>query len=145
MQDLLKLERLCSDLPVQIDRSPNDLAREVVHVIAADVIAHTPVDTTEHASNWQPGVGAAPNFGLPPIYPGEQGSTAPQSRREALAHVDRGLKDKDPGVPFYLTNVAPAIEDLNNGTSKQEPAGMVQRAVRKGELHAARSALEIIK
>lgn len=145
MADLGTLERWCSALPDRIDRGANDLARRTAHVIAEDVIAHTPVDTTNAASNWQPGVGTAPNFELPPIYPGERGSTAPQSRREALAHVDRGLQDKEPGVPFYITNVAPYIEDLNNGTSKQEPAGMVERAVRKGEIYASKARLETDK
>jgi hypothetical protein len=145
MAGLLELERLCNVLPDQIEVATNELARDVVRVIDKDVVEHTPVDVTEAVSNWQPGVNAAPSFALPAIYPGTAGSTAPQSRREAIAHVERALADKKPGVPFYLSNLAEHIVYLNNdGTSQQEPAGFVERAVRKGEIYAATAELKVI-
>jgi hypothetical protein len=143
MAGLLELERLCSVLPDQISDAANELAKETVRVIDRDLVEHTPVDTTEAVSNWQPGINAAPGFPLPAIVAGRQGSTAPQSRREALAHVERVLKDKDPGEAFYLTNVAEHIGLLTDGTSKQEPAGFVERAIRKGEIYAANADLEV--
>ncbi len=145
MGDLLALERLCSDLPDRIELGANELVKDVVRVVQRDLVEHTPVDVTTAVSNWQPGVGAAPSFELPAIVPGEFGSTAPQSRAEAIAHVERALDDKDPGVPFYLTNMTPYIGDLNNGTSKQEPAGFVERGVRKGQLYAASAVLEVAR
>lgn len=143
MADLLALERLCKDLPVQIDRAANVLAVRATEAIDVDLVEHTPVDTTEAVSNWQAGINASPNYPLPPIFPGEKGSTAPQSRREAIAHVQRALKDKDPGAPVYLSNVAEHIVDLNNGTSKQEPAGFVERAIAVGGAAVDRIGLEI--
>ena len=145
MADLLALERLCNVLPGRIERAANKVAVGATQAIADDVIDHTPVDTTEHASNWQVVVNGRPSFGLPAIVPGERGSTAPQSRREAKAHVKRALQDKEPGVFVDLANLAPAIEDLNNGTSKQEPAGMVERAIRRGQQYCAATKLELDK
>lgn len=143
MADLLALERLCRVLPDRINDAANKVAVQATQAMADDLIDHTPVDTTEHASNWQVSVNQRPSFGLPAIVPGERGSTAPQSRREAKAHVARALKDKAPGVMVDLANLAPAIEDLNRGTSKQEPAGMVERGIRKAERFCATHKLEI--
>lgn len=137
MADLMALERLCTVLPGRISEAANAMAVGATQAMADDLIDHTPVDTTEHASNWQVAVNQRPTFGLPAIVPGERGSTAPQSRREAKAHVARSLAAKEPGVMVDLANLAPAIEDLNNGTSAQEPAGMVQRGVRVGERYCA--------
>jgi hypothetical protein len=143
MAGLLELERLCTVLPGQIDVAANELARRVVHVIDVDVVEHTPVDVTEAVSNWQPGINEAPGFALPAIFPGKAGSTAPQSRQEAIDHVDRALKEKQPGEAFYLSNLAGHIGFLNDGTSKQEPAGFVERAVRQGEIYANGADLEV--
>jgi hypothetical protein len=140
---LLELERLCNVLPGQIETAANELAREVVQTIDADVVAHTPVDVTTAVSNWQPGINAPPGFELPAIVAGHAGSTASQSRQEAIAHVNRALREKQPGEAFYLSNLAGHIGFLNDGTSKQEPAGFVERAVRKGEIHAATAELRI--
>jgi hypothetical protein len=143
MAGLLELERLCTVLPARIDEAANELAKGVVRAIDRDLVEHTPVDVTTAVSNWQPGVRLPADFMLPAIFPGEAGSTAPQSRREAIAHTERALKDKDPGVPFWLSNVAPWIGPLNDGTSKQEPAGFVERAIRKGELFASTAVLRM--
>lgn len=143
MQDLLGLVRLCNVLPGRITEAAHQKAVETTKRIARDVIDHTPVDTTEHASNWQVEIAAKPLTGFDAIFPGSQGSTASQSRNAAYDHVVRSLTLKDPGVVIYLSNLGPAIEDLNNGTSKQEPAGMVQRAIRVGQRYAASSGLEI--
>lgn len=143
MAGLLELERWCTALPDQIEAAANEVAKETVRVIDRDVVAHTPVDVTTAVSNWQPGINTAPDFELPAIVPGQAGSTAPQSRAEAIAHVDRALAEKEPGEAFYLSNLVDHIGPLNDGTSQQEPAGFVERAVRKGELYAATAELEI--
>lgn len=143
MADLLALERLCNALPDRIDEAVNVLTRNTVQAIADDVIDHTPVDTTEHASNWQVAVNQRAYFALPAIVEGSRGSTAPQSRAAAKSHVKRGLADKLPGEMVDLANLAPVIEDLNNGTSTQEPAGMVERAIRKGQLYLTTAKLAI--
>jgi hypothetical protein len=143
MAGLLELEKLCTALPGQIELAANELAKETVRVIDRDLVEHTPVDVTEAVSNWQPSINTPAFAPLPAIVPGKAGSTAPQSRREAIAHVERALKDKRPGEAFYLSNLAGHIGFLNDGSSKQEPAGFVERGIRKGELYASTAVLEI--
>ncbi len=145
MAGLLELERLCNVLPDQIEVAVNELAKDAVQIMADDLIDHTPVDTTEHASNWQVVINQRAYFALPAIVPGSRGSTAPQSRSEAKAHVRRALADKRPGELVDLANLAPVIEDLNRGTSTQEPAGMVERGIRKGQIHVTNAKLEIAR
>lgn len=133
---LLELEKLCNALPDRIDKAASTLAKDVTVAMAKDLIEHTPVDITTAVSNWQASINAPASFELPAIYPGEQGSTAPASRAEALGHVKRTLADKDPGATIYLSNLTPYIIDLNNGTSAQEPAGFFQRGILVGERYA---------
>jgi hypothetical protein len=143
MAGLLELEKMCLALPGQIDIAANKLACDVVRVIDRDLVEHTPVDVTEAVSNWQPGINTAPGFPLPAIVAGKHGSTAPQSREEAIAHVDRAVAAKRPGEAFYISNLAPHIGFLNDGSSKQEPAGFVERAIRRGEIFAAKADLAV--
>lgn len=143
MAGLAELERWCNDLPVRIDRAANTLAKQVTQAIGSDAIDHTPVDTSEAESNWQASLNGPPTFPLPPIYEGERGSTAAQSAKAAKDHIKRTLAEKQPGEKVYLCNVAEHIVDLNNGTSKQEPAGFVERAELKGSREADTKGLEI--
>lgn len=129
MADLLALERLCNVLPDRIDLAVNRLAKNVVIEMARDLIEHTPVDVTTAASNWQAALNSPAMFELPAIVPGHHGSTAGASRSEALGHVSRVVAEKRPGERIFLSNLAPHLDDLNNGTSKQEPAGFFERGV----------------
>lgn len=138
---LLDLAKRMERLPDKIDKGASNVAIAVVKAIDRDVVPHTPVDTTEALSNWQAEINAKPFLPLPAIFPGKGGSTAPGSRAEAIAHVDRTLKMKEPGELVFLSNLAPHIVQLNNGTSTQEPKGFVERAVLIGRLVARRSKL----
>ena len=145
MADLLALERLCNVLPDRIERAASKLAVDFVKAVDRDLVEHTPVDVTTAVSNWQASLNAPAAFELPAIVPGERGSTAAQSSAEAIKHVDRALADKRPGERIFLSNLAPHIIDLNNGTSRQEPAGFFQRGVLVGELFIRRAGLRIEK
>lgn len=145
MPDLLDLERWCKGLPDQIDRAANVLATEVTVAMAENLIANTPIDITTAVSNWQVSLNAPAMFDLPAIYPGDHGSTGSASRRAALQHVVTTLKDKDPGMPVYLSNLTPYINDLNAGTSPQARPGWIDRGVRIGELYGDTAVLRIEK
>lgn len=142
-RDLTALSKWCSALPDRIEKAANKLAVGFVEAVDRDLVNHTPVDVTTAVSNWQASLNAPPAFDLPAIVPGEHGSTAGQSRPEAVAHVIRVAAEKDPGETIYLSNLAPYIIDLNNGTSKQEPAGFFQRGILVGELYVRRTGLRI--
>ncbi len=130
-------------LPEKIDKAASNVAVMVVKAIDRDVVPHTPVDTTEALSNWQAELNRPVGFALPAIYPGSHGSTASQSQGAAISHVDAVLKDKRPGEPVFLSNLARHIVILNNGSSSQEPKGFVERAKLIGRLTARRTKLDL--
>lgn len=145
MAGLLELEKWCNALPDRIEKAANELARGAADTMAKHLIADTPVDVTTAVSNWQVSLNAPPVFDLPAIYPGEHGSTAIQSKREALKHVQAVLKEKDPGNIIYLSNLTPYINDLNAGTSPQARAGWIERSIRLGEIYGAQTGLRMTK
>ena len=136
MADLRDLAKWCNALPDRIDQAASELAADIAIRMAEDLIANTPVDITTAVSNWQVGFNQPVMFDLPAIYPGERGSTAAQSRDAALAHVKRVLAEKDPGDIIFLSNLTPYIIELNNGSSRQAPAGFIERSILVGERYA---------
>lgn len=138
---LLDLAKWATALPDKIEKGANNVAVAVVKAIDRDVVPHTPVDVTTAVSNWQASLNMRASFELPAIVPGQGGSTAAASQKEAIAHVDRTLKAKKPGEPVYLSNLAPYIVNLNDGTSSQEPKGFVERATLIGRLTARKAKL----
>jgi hypothetical protein len=140
---LLDLAKRMDRLPDQIEQAASNVVVKVVKAIDRDVVPHTPVDTTEALSNWQAELNRPASVGLPAIFPGQAGSTAPQSQEAAIAHVDRALKAKKPGEPVFLSNLADHIVLLNNGSSSQEPKGFVERAALIGRLTARKTKLDL--
>lgn len=140
---LLDLAKDMQKLPDKIEAGASRIVVSVVKAIDRDVVAHTPVDITTAESNWQASLNSPAAFELPAIYPGSGGSTASESATAAIAHVDRTLADKKPGEAVFLSNLLDYIVPLNNGTSKQEPRGFVERATLVGRLTAKRSKLEL--
>lgn len=117
-----------------------DRADQIVRQIAlaADrtLVLNTPVDTGRARANWQASLGA-PATGTIDAEPGKRGSVAAAtSQAEAvIAAYKGGASDS----AIFLTNNLPYIVPLNNGHSKQQPAGFVERAV-DAVLRAARRA-----
>lgn len=97
---------------------------------AVETLVHiTPVDTSEHLSNWQVNLGNPAADALPPYFPGSRGSTRGASAQEAIAEALAELAYKKPGQPIFISNLAPAIVKLDRGWSSQFPGGFVPRAV----------------
>lgn len=88
----------------------------------------TPVDTSEHLSNWQVFIGNPAPDALPPYYVGSKGSTRGASAREAIDQAFRELGYKKPGQRLFISNLGPAIVKLDQGSSSQFPGGFVPRA-----------------
>lgn len=88
----------------------------------------TPVDTSEHLSNWQVFIGNPAPDALPPYFMGTKGSTQAASAREAIEQAMAELKFKKPGQRLFISNLGPAIVKLDNGWSSQFPGGFVPRA-----------------
>lgn len=89
----------------------------------------TPVDTSEHLSNWQVFLGNPAPDAIPPYFLGTKGSTRSASAQEAVEQAVRELGYKKPGQRIFISNLGPAIVKLDQGSSSQFPGGFVPRAV----------------
>jgi len=112
-----------------IDEAASKLAVDTALTIVGDLAFKTPVDTSQALSNWQVSLGSPVDSKIPPYYPGEGGSTRNSSAQSTIDAAKNALKQKRPGVTIYISNVLPYIRRLNDGYSKQAPAGFVERAV----------------
>ena len=114
----------------KIEDDVNKKVQAVALGIITDLAYVTPVDTSTALSNWQISFDVAPSpIPLPPHFPGDFGDTARQSAQETIALAKRELSLRTPGREVYISNVAPYIVRLNGGSSRQEPAGFVERAI----------------
>lgn len=105
------------------ERTVRRLALEV----HANLVETTPVDTGWARANWVPKIGEP--ITEPVGQPGATGTFAAQSAA-AAGVLDVAQYQLQQGR-IHVTNNVPYIQRLNDGYSRQEPAGFVQRAIRK--------------
>ena len=127
-----KLQKLSASL----EKKASDNAVEVALAIVDDLTTVTPVDTSKAESNWVVSLGTPATQEIEAHVPGYFGWTAAESRRIAQANARKVLQNKRPGVKVFVSNLTNYIEQLNEGSSRQEPAGFVERAVLIGRLKA---------
>lgn len=123
-----RMNRLANDLDV---RSSN-VAIAVAAAVVTDLIQNTPVDTSKALSNWVVSLGSKSGAVLAPFVPGSAGSSQGASQSQAVAAAVRILTTKTPGQSIWISNNLPYIRRLNDGYSKQAPAGFVERALLVG-------------
>lgn len=113
-------------------RALEGLTERVVRKITLDVTANlietTPVDTGWARANWVPSIGlprlgAATDKPDPSIVPGQVAVQQAGVFGVAAYRLKQGK--------VFISNNVPYIIDLNEGTSRQAPAGFVQAAIRK--------------
>lgn len=126
---LLDLANSLEQRAAKLDDEACRVAVSVAETILGDLVYKTPVDTSQALSNWQVTLASKIDNKIPPYYPGEGGSTRNSSAQAALENGRNILRSKRPGVTIYISNVLPYIRRLNDGYSKQAPAGFVERAV----------------
>lgn len=121
-QFAVSLRGRAKKVPERADR----IVREVALAADRSLVRNTPVDTGRARANWQASLGT-PAVGVIDAAPGKRGSvTAATTQADA---VIAGYKGGTPGAAIFLTNNLPYIVPLNNGHSKQQPAGFVERAI----------------
>lgn len=126
---LLDLAARMDRLAASVEPAASALASSIAQTIVGDLAFRTPVDTSKALSNWVVTF-EAPNSGnVDPHFPGKGGSTYRQSAQETITQARNVLQNKKPGQTIYITNNLPYIRRLNDGYSKQEPAGFVERAI----------------
>lgn len=119
-------------LAVEFEENVRNYGRRVTLNIHRAVVDLTPVDEGTAISNWRVSL-SPPSAGAIPAYvPGKNRSTAEQNR---VAAKEQGvLALSVPPKPFiaYIYNNVEYIQQLNNGSSKQAPAGFVELALLRG-------------
>lgn len=98
------------------------------------VIERTPVDTGRAVSNWTISIGSPQLTLKAPFVPGKKGSTAEANRRAAEVEAKKVAATYVSKSQVWVTNVTPYIVDLENGSSKKAPQGIIDF----GFLEAAR-------
>lgn len=126
--DLLYLAESLNKLDKAIPEAASKVAKAIAFTIVADLAYKTPVDTSNAISNWQTTLDAPAHTEIPPHYLGSRGSTFSASAGETVARAKLRLQIKKPAQPIYIANNADYIKDLNQGSSRQAPAGFVERA-----------------
>ena len=116
----------------EIELAASKLAIDVANAIVADLAYTTPVDTSNALSNWIVTLDSPATHEISPHVPGVLGSTQPQSAAETVSLAKATLQNKKPGQPIFITNNAPYIRYLDEGSSSQAPAGFVERTVAIG-------------
>lgn len=121
-----KMDRLSKLIPVNVDRA----LKETVLVIDQILITSTPVDTGRARANWIVGLGPS-TAAIDAYAPGKNGNTAGANAEAALAQAQDFLSGTDAQV-IYISNNLSYIQYLNEGSSKQAPAGFIEAAVQAG-------------
>jgi hypothetical protein len=139
MPDLKDLaNRLEREVLPEMQRRASARAVQTALTIVGDLAYHTPVDKSTALSNWQVTQGAPAVGTIKAHYPGEKGSTFGSSAAKVLELAKGVLARKRAGVKIYITNNLPYIRPLNDGHSKQAPAGFIERAILLGRRSGAK-------
>ena len=121
------------------------IVREGAFAALVTLVRDTPIDTGRAKSNWQAGVGSptggAPGGVLEEAYvPGRRGSTRTANESAAIAAGRAALAGNKDGDSCYVVNNLSYIDELNAGSSRQAPAGFIERAI-----SAARAKIRTMK
>lgn len=117
--------------------SLEDFLDQLIKKIVLDIVANlrraaseggTPVDTGWARANWLPNIGSPINSPAG-VRPEQPDSATTSEQEKGLASVVTGYRTSRGEV--HITNNVPYIINLNEGSSKQAPAGFVQRAIMK--------------
>ena len=97
-----------------------------IRILAVDldqrIVLKTPVKTGRARANWLVGLGA-PRRGTVSSADEKGGATIVKNTQE--------IQKTKPGQDIWLSNNLPYIQNLERGTSKQAPAGMVSESLRE--------------
>lgn len=169
--DLLDLAAFCNALPDRIRNAASEVARDVAFAIESDLTQVTPIDTGAAISNWQVSLNTPATSAIPPYVPSRLGQTSLAGMTRYRAMIALGLdprnyvpiigdggalnasaamdvatqvlSQKAPGEVIHIVNLLDYIQKLDEGSSKQAPAGFVDRALLLGGGIAKRARLNL--
>lgn len=125
-----RLRKIAKDIPEGL----NEVTKQVALRAAYNLIQDTPVDTSKALSNWQVRIGGPATGEIEAHSPGKFGSTVGASSSTARALAEAAIKARRPGQAIYITNNLDYIKELNQGSSRQAPAGFVEVAVLRAKM-----------
>lgn len=136
------MDRLNAASSNYIGRFASDVAVQAALAVIEDLTLTTPVDTGTAVSNWQVTLESPSEAVLPAFAPSPKGHkvkgvwvhkidplvTLGNNAPSVIEAAKLQLQSKQPGQPIYITNNLEYIQELNQGSSDQSPAGFVERA-----------------
>lgn len=126
-----ELARLTQTIQHNIAALPGKVTAEMLEVL----VVATPVKTGLARSNWIVTLGS-PASGRAPV----------RSEVETVNTGAATARTVDPNVPDrWITNNVDYIDSLNAGSSRQAPAGFVEKAIDKGVRVAVREAADLLR
>ena len=102
--------------------------RALTAELTAQLIERTPVDTGWARANWVPNIGSPFEANLEGVSATRERASQAQVRQgERTAQVVTTYQPQQGSI--FVSNNVPYIQELNDGSSTQAPAGFVQQAI----------------
>ena len=136
MANLNHLADYLGRLDKEIGEKVSKVVQTVAVTITQNVATFTPVDTSNAISNWTVQIDSPTNAVIGPHYLGRYGSTYSESLGETIMRAKLAVKSHTRNHAIYISNNVHYIRKLNAGSSRQQPAGFVERAVLIGRQKA---------
>lgn len=137
MATLRQLAARLYDLADTIDDYVHEARARYALAIVKELVRVTPVDTSEALSNWQ--VSTSAGAAIAAHFPGEEGSTQAASAAQAILEAEAAIRANRSAAVLVIFNAARHIRFLNEGSSRQAPAGFIEKAILAGKLAARRN------
>lgn len=145
MADLKDLATRLNKYADKVEAAPSKVAALVAIDLVDALTDLTPVDTTKAISNWLLSLDEPILSELDAYFEGEFGSTRYKSKKSVLDFAKLKVAPKKPGQNIFISNSAPYIRDLENGTSQQAPTGFTKQAVAVARAKIKKHFKEVMK
>jgi hypothetical protein len=129
MQTLQQFAAKMEKMPERIKEAVSDVTSKMVMQMVVELGESTPVDTSQAISNWQANIGSPRSDFVGPHFAGSGGSTYGASLTKTVGIAAGKTAIRRFGQPVFISNNAPYIRNLNQGSSRQAPAMFVEMAV----------------
>jgi len=144
-------------LPSRIEAASSQVAKDVATAVAFDLFNVTPVDVGDAMSSWIVTVGQPAFENRKAFAPSPKGRmiggrwthtvdptiTFQNNIGPAMDVTKTTLSAKAPGEPIYINSNNEYIGVLDSGTSEQQPAGFIDRALIVGKSVASSAKLKL--
>lgn len=116
-------------MPEKIKEAANEVTSKMIMQMVVELGETTPVDTSQAISNWQVGILSPRTDFIEPHFYGVAGSTKGISMSKMVGIAASATYPRRFGQVVFISNNAPYITDLNNGSSRQAPANFVEMSL----------------